>query len=476
MSCTGCGNWGIFTGFSENVDIENNVASGSIHQHGIYVSNSADNPVVRGNTCFGNARCGIQINADGSQGGDGVITHALVEDNVLYDNASAGGSGINFDGVQDSVVRNNLLYNNHASGISLFQIDGSGPSMNNVVANNTIVMPRGSRWAFNIQNGSTGNAVFNNVLYNANPRHGAIDISADSLPGFKSDYNAVDGRFTTDDGNSVLSPADWTAATGQDAHSFVAAPAQLFADPAGNDYHLKAGSPAAGAGTTTDAPPTDLDGNARVRVDIGAYALAQGRGAGPVSLFAAASAPTDTASTDTRPAEVGVRFHADADGSVTSIRFYKGPGNTGVHNGHLWTAGGRLLARAKFKSETATGWQEATFATPVKITAGRTYVASYHAKAGHYADDAGTFASAGLDVGPLHVDAEGMNGPSSVFAHGKGGKFPSRDGAGANYWVDVVFIPSVPPAAAPSPHAFPPFATEPISLTRRLLASSSDMP
>ncbi|MBY0456940.1 MAG: hypothetical protein K2V38_06360 [Gemmataceae bacterium] len=46
-------------------DGENNVASRSAQQHGINVSNSADNPVVRGNAVGGNRGSGIQLNADG---------------------------------------------------------------------------------------------------------------------------------------------------------------------------------------------------------------------------------------------------------------------------------------------------------------------------------------------------------------------------------------------------------------------------
>src|SRR4029079_1753913 len=84
------GTWGIFTGFSENVTIDSNVTSNSQTQHGIYVSNSADSPVIRNNISFGNHDCGIQINADASQGGDGIITNALIENNIVHDNGVGG--------------------------------------------------------------------------------------------------------------------------------------------------------------------------------------------------------------------------------------------------------------------------------------------------------------------------------------------------------------------------------------------------
>ncbi|HEX5104240.1 MAG TPA: right-handed parallel beta-helix repeat-containing protein, partial [Pirellulaceae bacterium] len=153
--------WGILTGFSDDLLIENNVASRSQVEHGIYVSNSGDRPVIRGNTIWGNNANGIHMNGDASLGGDGIITGALVENNVIYDNGLGGGSGINGDGVQDSVFRNNLLYDNHASGISLYQIDGGGGSTGNVIVNNTVIQASNGRWALNIQSGSTGNTVRN---------------------------------------------------------------------------------------------------------------------------------------------------------------------------------------------------------------------------------------------------------------------------------------------------------------------------
>jgi parallel beta-helix repeat protein len=272
--CDGNGKWGIFTAYTDNILIQGNTASNSVLQHGIYVSNSSQAPVIRGNTVFGNHGSGIQINADASMGDSGLTLNALIEKNVIHDNGAGGGAGINLDGVQQSVIRNNLLYDNHATGIALFQGDGADASRNNAIVNNTVVMAADGRWALSILDGSTGNTVVNNILLNRHPGRGAIDIDAASLDGFYSDYNAVKDLFTPDDGSTFLGLADWQAATGQDAHSFVATEAQLFADPANNNYHLASGSPAIGAGTSNQAPPDDLDGNPRPSSngwDIGAY-------------------------------------------------------------------------------------------------------------------------------------------------------------------------------------------------------------
>ena len=265
------GRWGIFTGFSDDLLIENNVASRSGVEHGIYVSNSGDRPVIRGNELWGNNAAGLHMNGDASAGGDGVISNALVEQNVVYDNGVAGGSGLNADGVQDSIFRNNLLYDNHASGISLYQIDGGAPSTNNIIQNNTIIMASDGRWAVNLQDGASGNTVLNNILYSHHSFRGVMDVSTDSLPGLLSDYNIVMNRFTNDGGDNIMSLVQWQSNTGLDTNSIVATPAELFE---ADGYKLSEDSPALDMGTLTGAPDRDLEGVARPQgagIDVGAY-------------------------------------------------------------------------------------------------------------------------------------------------------------------------------------------------------------
>ena len=166
-------------------------------------------------------------------GGDGIISGALVEGNIIYDNGVGGGSGINADGVQNSRFQNNLIYSNHASGISLYRIDGGGGSIEQRrrQQHDRRRQPTAAGPS-TFSQGSTGNTVRNNILYSSHSFRGSIDISADSLSGFTSDYNVVMNRFTTNGGDSVQTLAQWQAATGQDLHSLVATPAQLFVNPA----------------------------------------------------------------------------------------------------------------------------------------------------------------------------------------------------------------------------------------------------
>jgi len=163
----------------------------------------------------------------------------------------------------------------------------------------------------------------------------------------------------------------------------------------------------------------------------------------PQTSFWAPTVTPQTISTDTNSVELGVKFYSSVTGYLTGIRFYKGSGNTGTHVGNLWTTGGQLLATATFTGETASGWQQVNFASPVAISANTTYIASYFAPNGHYAVDAGFFDSSALDASPLHAPSSPSSGGNGVYAYGTSSSFPGQSYNGSNYWVDVVF--STPP-------------------------------
>jgi len=145
---------------------------------------------------------------------------------------------------------------------------------------------------------------------------------------------------------------------------------------------------------------------------------------------------------DLNPYEFGVRFKSTVNGTVTGVRFYKVTANTGPHYGSLWTDGGSRLAVTNFTGETASGWQETTFASPVPITAGTVYVASYSCPNGGYSADLSTDPgglSAGVTNLPLIAvpNSEGGNG---VLVGGTN-NFPASSANGINWWVDVLFTP-----------------------------------
>jgi len=131
--------------------------------------------------------------------------------------------------------------------------------------------------------------------------------------------------------------------------------------------------------------------------------------------------------------ELGVSFKSDVSGTITGIRFYKSALNTGTHVGHLWSSAGTLLASVTFTGETASGWQQANFSSPVTIAANTVYVASYGAPVGHFSANWSYFLSAGTNNPPLHA----LQTPDGVY--GTVGTFPRYTHQAANYWVDVVF-------------------------------------
>ncbi|WP_343712238.1 DUF4082 domain-containing protein [Inquilinus sp.] len=151
-----------------------------------------------------------------------------------------------------------------------------------------------------------------------------------------------------------------------------------------------------------------------------------------VSLFQPTDTPATVTADDRSPVELGMRFTASAGGTISAIRFYKGPQNTGTHTASLWTSTGTLLATATFTGETASGWQTVTFSAPVAISAGVTYVASYHTN-GFYSAD-GAYFTAARSNGPLTAPVN-----AGVYAYGGTSLFPNNTWNGSNYWVDVVY-------------------------------------
>jgi hypothetical protein len=190
-------------------------------------------------------------------------------------------------------------------------------------------------------------------------------------------------------------------------------------------------------GGTTDPRVKDLAGNALAANISWSFTTTT---SSSVSIWAPTATPTNPSENDTAAVELGVKFRSDVNGRITGIRFYKGSGNTGTHVGTLWNSTGTTqLARATFSSETASGWQQVNFTTPVNITANTTYVASYHTNVGRYAADNNFFATAGVDNVPLHALSNGVAAGNGVYRYGANPIFPNSTFQSTNYWVDVVF-------------------------------------
>ncbi|SEQ13012.1 DUF4082 domain-containing protein [Microlunatus flavus] len=144
------------------------------------------------------------------------------------------------------------------------------------------------------------------------------------------------------------------------------------------------------------------------------------------SLYTTTRTPSAT-STSTTTSTLGVQFSSSRDGKVTAIRYYAASTNTGK-TVKLYSSSGAVLGSAT-TTQTGTGWRTATFATPISITAGTAYTASYYAPAGNWSTTTSGYSSA-YTSGPLSVPASGAR-------TGFGDVFPTN-ASSTNYWVDVL--------------------------------------
>ncbi len=178
----------------------------------------------------------------------------------------------------------------------------------------------------------------------------------------------------------------------------------------------------------------------------------------PCSIWGSAITPPTPDSGDTGPVELGMKFTTETFGTVTGVRFYKSAANTGTHTGSLWSSTGERLATATFTGETASGWQQVNFSTPVAVLPNTTYIVSYFTPSGHYADSPYYFYTPSptggniLNSPPLHAvsaSAEPVGGSfvsaNSLYAYSSTSTFPGSSYEGSNYWVDPVFTPASTP-------------------------------
>ncbi|WP_345622160.1 DUF4082 domain-containing protein [Streptomyces ziwulingensis] len=188
-------------------------------------------------------------------------------------------------------------------------------------------------------------------------------------------------------------------------------------------------------------------------VNIGAVttiALTVGPQTCPCTVWPASAVPGTVNAGDGSSVELGVKFRATRAGSITGVRFYKAAANLGTHTGSLWSASGTRLATGTFSNETASGWQQLNFATPVTVKANTTYVASYFAPHGGYSYDAGYFSGSDAGLAPLTALKSGTDGGNGVFRYTSASAFPSTASDGSNYWVDVVLDTSTAGTTPPT--------------------------
>ena len=171
-----------------------------------------------------------------------------------------------------------------------------------------------------------------------------------------------------------------------------------------------------------------------LNVTVGA-AVAQ---ACPCTVFLPTDVPGSQVYNDNQSIQLGMKFSSDVSGLVTGVRFYKHIQNTGTHTGQLYSTNGALLAQVVFPNETAEGWQQANFSSPVPISANTTYIISYHNSSGYYSS-VNPYFNIEKTNGHLKGLADTDAVPNGVYKYSAIPTFPNENYQSSNYYVDVVF-------------------------------------
>ncbi|MEV0637417.1 DUF4082 domain-containing protein [Streptomyces sp. NPDC050619] len=351
---------------------------------------------------------------------------------------------------------------------------GNGTATHNLVEfrdqdSGALVFGTGTvQWSWGLVNVPTYNSDDTVVTEDARMQQATVNILADMGAQPKSlQSNLVAATASTDTTGpavTVTSPASGITApalkpvtikgTATDSGGGVVARVEVSTD-GGATWNAATGL----ASWSYSWTPTTL-GSASIKVravddsvNIGAVStvpITVGPQACPCTVWPATAVPGTLNAGDAGPLELGVKIRTTVAGSITGVRFYKSPANTGTHTGSLWSASGTRLATGTFTNETASGWQQLNFATPVSVKANTTYVASYFAPNGGYSYDSGHFADSASGMAPLTALKSGTDGGNGVYRYSTTSTFPSSQSSGSNYWVDVVLDTSTASTTPPT--------------------------
>nr|WP_280113395.1 DUF4082 domain-containing protein [Lutibaculum baratangense] len=305
-------------------------------------------------------------------------------------------------------------------------------------SNGPLTAPAGANGVYRYGTGT----VFPNASYNSSNYW--VDVLFAPSVGNLAPVAADDSGFTTAPGTALVLPASALLINDTDPDGDTltiisaggAVNGNVAFDALSNTVTF---TPTSGYQGPASFTYTISDGNGGS--DTASVSLSVQPAAEAQSVFAASATPAVVTVNDASPVELGMRFQADVAGSITGIRFYKGPNNTGTHEGHLWTATGGLLGAVTFTNETASGWQTALFDTPIAIQADTTYVVSYHSN-GYYSAT-GNFFQSDVERGDLRGLASTAQNGNGVYAYGASGTFPESSFNRTNYYVDVLFVPTL---------------------------------
>ncbi|MCW2238637.1 carbohydrate-binding domain-containing protein [Azospirillum canadense] len=287
-----------------NVTINGFEVSGSSFRIGLYTTGSnsvIENSKVHdiGNNLSGTGGAGIY--ADSYSGG----TNMTIKNNEVYNVGPAGTNSSLVHAIYHSstgTIANNLVYDNAGVGIHLWHDAHDLTIVNNTTFNNYMGAWIGADEHYTYSGAADNIKFANNIVYD-NRAYGVAE------GGTTGTHNTYTNNLVYD--NST----DFRLQNGLKATGTVASDPKFvkYVADGGGDYHLAAGSPAINAGTSTNAPTTDMSGASREgAVDIGAYEYKSTTSGGNTPT--APSAPS-TPTTPTSPTAGSSTITVNASGN-----------------------------------------------------------------------------------------------------------------------------------------------------------------